>query len=111
MTRKELKPDNKPNDQMRERTLGFRRERLAAMLAFAEEAAAGQPELAMGVVDRTSEYLTALPAEAVAMLALPTTRACDALLKIAHTAEQPSGTWHAKPQQLRRVHALKTQVT
>lgn len=111
MTRESLPPSNKPNEPVRERTLAFRRERLAAMLAYAEEAAAVQPELAMGVVDRTSEYLTALPAEAVAMLAVPTMRACDALLKVAHTAEQPSGTWHAKPQQLRRVHALKLQVT
>merc|ERR1719420_402646 len=46
-----------------------------------------------------------------AMLALPTTRACDALLKSAHSADNPAGTWHAKPQQLRRVSALKLQVT
>lgn len=44
------------------------------------------------------------------MLAAPTIRACDALLSTAHTADQPSGTWHAKPQQVRRVTALKLQV-
>merc|ERR550514_2071635 len=56
-----------------------------------------------------SEYLAALPAEAVAMLAAPTARACDALLGSARTAERPEAPWQAMPQQLRRVHALKRQ--
>merc|ERR1719258_317251 len=44
------------------------------------------------------------------MLAARAVRACDALLRVARTADQPAGVWHAKPQ-LRRVHALRLQVT
>jgi hypothetical protein len=65
----------------------------------------------MSVVDRVAEYLAAMPPEAVAMLAARAVRACDALLRVARTADQPAGVWHAKPQQLRRVHALRLQVT
>ena len=111
MTRESLPADFVLAAEMRERSLTFRRQRAAAMLTFAEEAAPTRQEMVMSVIDRVSEYLAAMPAEAVAMLALPTIRACDELLKTARTTDQPTGVWHAKPQQLRRVNALKLQVT
>lgn len=110
MTREALPAELPPNAALRDRALTFRRERSGAMLTFAEETAGSHPELAMGVVDRLSEYLAAMPAEAVAMLAPQTGRACDALLRAARTPEQPEGSWEARPQQLRRLHALKAQV-
>lgn len=111
MTREALPAEFTPAVDVRDAALAFRRERAAEMLTFAEEAAAAQQEMAMSVVDRVSEYLAAMPPEAVAMLAARAVRACDALLRVAHTTDQPQGVWHAKPQQLRRVHALKLQVT
>jgi len=111
MTREELPAELTPAVAVRERAFVFRRQRAAEMLAFAEEAAAEQANMGMGVVDRASEYLAALPPEAVAMLAPAAVRACDALLRVARTPEQPNGAWLAAPQQLRRVNALKLQVT
>merc|ERR1712046_558834 len=67
--------------------------------------------MAMEVIDRISEYLAALPIEAVAMLAPHGVRACDALLRCARTPNQPTAPWHAKPNQVRRIQALKQQVT
>ena len=112
MTREALPAEMAAAPEAREKAFHFRRERAGALLAFVEEAAERQQaEMAMGAIDRTAEYLAALPAEAVAMLATQAARSCDALLAIAHSADQPRGTWHAKPQQLRRVQALKLQVT
>ena len=33
------------------------------------------------------------------------------MLKLAHSATNPQGTWHAKPAELRRVNGLRLQVT
>ena len=112
MTREELCADFAAAAEFKERASAFRRERTAAMLAFAEEAAlVQQPSMAMGVIDRVSEYLAAMPPETVALFSASTVRACDALLTLVHSHDTPLGTWHAKPQQLRRVNALKMQVT
>ena len=111
MTRESLPMLLQPAPEMRERAFAFRRERAAAMLQFAEEVAATRQEMAMGVIDRISEYLASMPAEAVAMLSQPTLRACDALLGTARTADQPTGVWVAAPHQLRRVNALKLQAS
>lgn len=111
MTREQL-PSNVTSDaNVKERAYTFRRERISAMLAFAEEAAAAQPDMAMGVIDRVSEYLSALPPEAVAMLVTAGVRACDALLKVARTVDEPNRPWQAQPQQLRRVNALRLQLS
>ena len=63
MTRESLPPDLAPADEQREVAATFRRERSAAMLAFAEEAAGldGRQEMAMSVVDRVAEYRAHLP--------------------------------------------------
>jgi len=51
-------PDPNPNPDPNQAAATFRRERAAAMLAFAEEAAGldGRQEMAMSVVDRVAEY-------------------------------------------------------
>ena len=43
-------------------------------------------------VERVTEYLAALPPEDVVSVAAPTIAACDALLKLAHSADNPQGT-------------------
>eukprot|EP00966_Prymnesium_polylepis_P232293 5372920-Prymnesium_polylepis.1 len=67
--------------------------------------------MAMEALDRATEYLAALTPLEVSTLAPPTMAACDALLKHARSVDNPQGTWHAKPSELRRVNALKLQVT
>ena len=48
--------------------------------------------MAWQAVERVTEYLAALPPEDVASVAAPTIAACDALLKLAHSADNPQGT-------------------
>merc|ERR1719240_2475760 len=57
MTREELPAELAPAVAVRERAFDFRRQRTAAMLAFAEETATEQADMGMGVIDRASEYL------------------------------------------------------
>lgn len=111
MTREEIPLNLAPAHDVREKAKMFRIERCDALVAFITEAAPINAHMAMEAVERVAEYLAALPPADVASVAAATIGACDAMLKLAHSVDNPGGTWHAKPADLRRVNALKLQVT
>ena len=111
MTREELPAAFVAAADICEKAKAFRIERGAKLLAFSAEVAPVQPGMAVEVMERISEYLSALPPEDVYALSADTTTACNGLLKIAHSADNPEGTWHAKPADLRRINALKLQAS
>ena len=65
MTREELPLRLEVAADVKEQARAFRIERCAALAAFAQEAAAVQPAMAVMACERSSEYLAALPPEEV----------------------------------------------
>ena len=111
MTREERPFNLEPAHDIKEKAKMFRIERCDALVAFIAEAAPVNAHMAMEAVERVSEYLAALPPADVASVSAPTSAACDAMLRLAHSVDNPQGTWHAKPAEVRRVNGLKLQVT
>ena len=97
--------DFEPAHDVREQATKFRIERSEALAALVSDAAREQPlpvSIAMAAIDRLSEYLTALKTADVALLAPPTSAACDALLKLARSKANPQGSWKALPKDVRK---------
>jgi len=69
MTREELKADFLPARQRRSAAMEFRQARCEALLAFAEEAAGPQPNMAGEALQRATEYIDVLQADHVPTLA------------------------------------------